>query len=103
MQTSPPSPYQSALDMPVHELPARWTEASHKALHDFLDAHRGGPVGISAATVKRLDSLMVQFLLSAAGAWANKGQDFVLTQVPDHVDSGLDLLGITPAMLRRMG
>ncbi len=103
MQTSSPSPYQPALDMPVHALPARWSEASHIALHDFLDAHRNGPVGISAATVKRLDSLLVQFLVSAARDWAGKGQDFVLMQVPDHVDSELSLLGITPAMLRRMG
>jgi anti-anti-sigma regulatory factor len=103
MQTSPPPPSPPALDMPVHALPARWSEASHKSLHDFLDAHRSGPVGISAAALKRLDSLMVQFLLSAARDWAGKGQDFVLTQVPDHVESGLELLGITPAMLRRMG
>jgi anti-anti-sigma regulatory factor len=103
MQTFPSSKSPSALDMPVHPLPPRWSEAAHQALHDFLDAHRGGPVGLSAATVKRLDCLMVQFLLSAARDWAGKRLDFVLTQVPDHVESALVLLGITPDMLRRVG
>ena len=102
MQTSSPAPSPPAQDMPVHALPARWSEAGHEELRSFLDTHRGSPVGLSAAMVKRLDSLMVQFLLSAARAWAARGQDFVLTQVPDHVESTFDLLGITPDMLRRM-
>lgn len=103
MQSSrpPQMPAQMALDPPLYVLPPRWSLAAQAALHDVLQSNATRPVRLSAANLKRVDCLMLQYLLSAARAWAARGLDFALVDIPAPVGEVFDLLGVTPAMLER--
>ena len=86
-------------DVPCYSLPARWSPKAQSELEAFLRANSTRPVQISAAGLKRVDCLMLQYLAAAARAWAAGAQEFALIEVPKQVDEVFGLLGVTSDML----
>lgn len=105
MQTSRPPvpsvlPADDPSDLPVFDLPTRWSEEVQRALQAFLLTNRERSVRIGMREVYRADCLMVQFLIAAARAWAGRGLDVVLVDRTASFDEAMTLIGVTPAMLR---
>jgi anti-anti-sigma regulatory factor len=93
--------------MPVEEklfhLPDRSRGEPDAGLLEFLKQNRDVPVRVSAAAVQRLDTRMLQLLLSAAKSWQSRQLDFRLCDVSGPLDLTLAQLGVLPEMLRRDG
>ena len=93
--------------MPVEgklfHLPDRTNGAPDAGLLEFLRSNSGLPVRISARDVRRLDTRLLQLLLSAARAWQDRQLDFRLCDVPDALEHTLGQLGVQPGMLHRDG
>ena len=68
-------------------------------LYKFLENNTANAVRISAAGLQKIDSLLLQLLLSAAKAWSERGLGFELTEVPAEFESCFTLLGLRPEMI----
>lgn len=84
-------------------LPERISVTAENALLPFLRAHPDAAVEVSAAALRRLDTPLVQVLLTAAADRRNRGVPFCLTGVgPEHA-AQLSILGVTDALLETRG
>lgn len=85
------------------ELPERFSIAEDQTLHDFLLAGVGAPVRLSFRRLRRLDCLLLQYLVAAQRAWTAAGQAFEVADVPASIDEALKRLGVEADMLRWKG
>ena len=88
-------------DWQVFQLPEKATPEDFAALKEFLIAHHWQPVQISAQNLRKVDTLMLQYLLAVARAWASRNLDFEVTEVSVAVDRMLHGLGVGPELLNR--
>lgn len=79
----------------THALPERVMPPDHAALRQFLDAHAGTAVRLSALALRRCDTFLVQALIAACRRWTERGLGFELADVPPDIASDLDRLGVT--------
>ena len=60
-----------------------------------LLGHRGQPVSLNAAGVRRLGGQCLQVLLSARSPWSADGQPFEIVEPSPEFTEGLALMGAT--------
>lgn len=84
-------------------LPERVDLVGDPAIAAFLHAHRNRPVEVSARALRRIDSLLLQFLIVAAADWRARGLPFRLTGLSPSQADLLALLGIGPGILDHAG
>lgn len=75
--------------------------AEDGGFQNFLKENSGFSVRIDAGNLRRVDTLLVELLLSAATAWHKRGLGFQLTRVSDAHEQTLEHLGITSNLLER--
>lgn len=78
----------------IHKLPERFAFDEDTSLKVFLRENFGKPVAVCAHNMRRVDSLLLQYLIAAANAWQAAGQEFFLTDVSSEVGDALTMLGI---------
>jgi len=83
-------------EWPTFALPERVDLTADCGLEAFLRAHQGSPVRLQAAGLRRLDGLLVQYLLAVAQDWAARGLGFVVTDVRVEQAAILRLVGVGP-------
>jgi len=89
----------AALGARSFALKERWSPEAQAALHEFLMASRTVPVCLSARALRRMDCLLLQYLLAAARAWGAKGLGFALADVSAPLAGMLARLGVRAGML----
>ncbi len=101
MKTSSPSVPQvpQAGEAPCHALPPRWSPEARQMLDAFLMERQDQSVCLSARDVRKLDCLMVQYVVAAARAWTARGKKLAITDRDPDFDAALTLIGVTPDML----
>ncbi len=75
--------------------------AEDGGVQSFLKENSGFSVRIDAGNLRRVDTMLVELLLSAAATWRKRGLGFQLTRVSDANERVLAHLGITPNLLER--
>ena len=68
-----------------------------------LLGHRGQPVSLNAAGVRRLGGQCLQVLLSARSTWSADGQPFEIVEPSPEFTEGLALMGATELCLPQEG
>ena len=87
------------VDWKTYALPERVDSIADSGLHAFLLAHLQAPVRLSAATLRRLDMQLIEYLIAVARDWANRGTGFLLCDLAPPQAKTLTLIGVTPALL----
>jgi len=87
------------VDWKTYALPERVDSIADSGLHAFLLAHPQAPVRLSAATLRRLDMQLVEYLIAVARDWATRETGFVLCDLAPPQAKILTLIGVTPALL----
>ncbi|EEW24188.1 STAS domain-containing protein [Rhodobacter ferrooxidans] len=67
----------------------------------FLLENPRSAVRISAANLRRLDTMLLELLLVAARSWRMQGLAFEVTEVPQPIEDAFVRLGTTPDLLVR--
>jgi hypothetical protein len=70
-------------------------------VHDFLMENKDFSVRIDAGNLRRIDTMLLELLLSAASEWRKCGLGFRMTGVSQDNEDVLVRLGITPDLLER--
>lgn len=70
-------------------------------VHDFLMENKDFSVRIDAGNLRRIDTMLVELLLTAANEWRKCGLGFKMTRVSQDNEDVLVRLGITPDHLER--
>ena len=83
----------------IHVIPERFTFDEDTSLKVFLRNSVTESVEISGRNLRRIDSLLLQYLIAAAQSWRNAGLGFCLTDVPKEVGDALTLLGVDEPIL----
>jgi anti-anti-sigma regulatory factor len=65
----------------------------------FLREKRGEPVRILFGRQRRIDTRLIQVLLSAARDWRARGVGFEIAQVPSALAEDFGRIGLEPGML----
>lgn len=86
-------------DWKSYALPDRADDSDLSGLHAFLLAHQSDPVRLSARAWRRIDTRLVQYLITAARDWKDRKLGFVLGDVPAPQAALLTLISVTPDLL----
>jgi anti-anti-sigma regulatory factor len=78
----------------VYTLPERFAFDEDTSLKVFLREHKTSPVEINAMNLRKVDSLLLQYLIAAARVWQSNGLGFEITHLPQSLGDDLNLLGI---------
>jgi len=78
----------------IYIFPEKFAFDEDTSLKVFLREHKGSSVEINAQNLRKIDSLLLQYLIAAARVWLANGQSFALTHVPGAMGNDLTLLGI---------
>lgn len=70
-------------------------------VHDFLMENKDFPVRIDAGNLRRIDTMLVELLLTAATEWRKCGLGFRMTRLSPDNEDVLIRLGISPDHLER--
>lgn len=65
----------------IFTLPEAYRPAEDHSLQAFLRDNASFPVRVDAAQLRRLDTMLIELLLSAARAWRTRGLAFEVTQL----------------------
>ena len=82
-------------------LPEDFTPAEDGSLVGFLAENLTNAVRVDVGNLRRLDTMLVELLLSAAATWARRGLRFEVTRVSAASEEVLQHLGITADLLDR--
>ena len=83
----------------TYVIPERFAFDEDTSLKVFLRENQGAPVEISAANLRKIDSLLLQYLIAASRAWAARGLTFEIIQVPNDLNETFLQLGIPQTSL----
>lgn len=83
----------------IFHLAEKYSFDEDTALKVFLRENAAVNIEISAQNLRRIDSLLVQYLIAAARAWAAKGLKFELTNLQSELGQALDRLGVHTGIL----
>jgi hypothetical protein len=78
------------------DLPESYKPSEDKGLQEFLLANALSAVRISAAKLRRADTLLIELLLSAAQEWRAREQPFEVIELTSANEEVFMHLGITP-------
>jgi anti-anti-sigma regulatory factor len=67
----------------------------------FLTNNKGCSVRLDAGQLRRVDTILIEMMLSAAAAWRSRGLGFQITQVSDANEQVFIHLGIPSNLLER--
>ena len=84
-------------------LPERISVTGDNALLPFLRDNPDGPVDVSFARLRRLDTPLVQLLLVAAADRRARDVPFRLTGLRPDLAAQLSMLGVTDALINQQG
>ncbi|MFA8386201.1 MAG: STAS domain-containing protein [Pelagibaca sp.] len=96
--TNPPPKFRSKR-CAHYDLPETPDQDDLLHLQAFLADNIGSAVVISAAQVRRADTLLLQLLLAAQSDWQQRKLSFTLVDLPEAVAGVLPLLGLRPDMI----
>ena len=88
-----------SVDWKTYVLPDRAEPTAGSGLHAFLLASQTSPVRLSAATLRRIDTRLVQYLIAVGRDWANRGLPFTLSDVSPPLAAILTQIGATQSLL----
>lgn len=88
-----------SVDWKSFTLPDRIETIAESELHAFLLANQTAPVRLSAASLRRIDTRMLQYLIIVAQDWALRNIAFVVCDVKAPQAAMLTLIGVTQALL----
>ena len=98
-----PSAISGVLTMQIagksHTIADKFSFDEDTALKVFLRENTDLPVEICAQNLRKVDSLLLQYLIAASLKWRSKGLDFSLTNLSPEVGTTLNLLGIHTEIL----
>ena len=83
----------------IFHLPERYSFDEDTSLRVFLQENSDQNVMISAQNLRRIDSLLVQYIIAAARRWGGRGLAFQVTQLRAELAQSLTILGVTPDLL----
>lgn len=83
----------------TYHLPERYTFDEDTSLRVFLGDNLESNIEISAPSLRRIDSLFIQYLIAAAQSWARKGLRFEVTGLRPELAQSMELLGVRPEIL----
>jgi anti-anti-sigma regulatory factor len=83
----------------IFNLPDRYSFDEDTTLRVFLQENSDRKVMISAQNLRRIDSLLVQYLIAAARRWMGRGLSFQVIHLRAELARSLALLGVTPDLL----
>lgn len=82
-----------------HTISDKFSFDEDTALKVFLRENINLPVEICAQNLRKVDSLLLQYLIAASQKWRGKGLSFSLTNLSPEVGNTLNLLGIHDEIL----
>jgi anti-anti-sigma regulatory factor len=82
-----------------HTISDKFSFDEDTALKVFLRENIDLPVEICAQNLRKVDSLLLQYLIAASQKWRGKGLSFSLTNLSPEVGNALNLLGIHDEIL----
>ena len=82
-----------------HTISEKFSFDEDTALKVFLRENTELPVEICAQNLRKVDSLLLQYLIAASKTWRGKGLSFSVTNLPPEVGHTLNLLGIHEEVL----
>ena len=82
-------------------LPDDFAPAEDGSLLSFLAAHHMSAVRIDAGNLRKLNTMLVELLLSAAKTWRKRGLAFEVTRLSAANEEVFLHLGITAGFLER--
>lgn len=77
-----------------YSIPKKFAFDEDTSLKVFLRANQDAHVQIIASNLRKVDSLLLQYLIAAARAWAERQLTLELIHVPSDVGDCLTQLGI---------
>ena len=80
-------------------LPERYSFDEDTTLRAFLTEHKEANIEIAALNLRRIDSLLIQYLIAAAKSWGAKGLRFEVTGLRTELARSMQLLGVRPNIL----
>ena len=83
----------------IFNLPDRYSFDEDTTLRVFLQENSDRKVMISAQNLRRIDSLLVQYLIAAARRWAGRGLSFQVIHLRAELARSIALLGVTSDLL----
>lgn len=84
----------------IFNLPERYSFDEDTTLRVFLQENSDQNVMISAQNLRRIDSLLVQYLIAAARRWMGRGLSFQVVYLRGELAQSIALLGVTPDLLQ---
>lgn len=78
----------------IYTLPDKFAFDEDTSLKVFLREHTTDAIEINGQNLRRIDSLLLQYLIAAARCWRNNGLSFELSHLPAALGDDLNLLGI---------
>jgi anti-anti-sigma regulatory factor len=85
--------------MQVYTLPEKFAFDEDTSLKVFLREHKTSPVEINAQNLRKIDSLLLQYLAAASRVWRSNGLGFEISHLPKPLGDDLNLLGIDSHIL----
>lgn len=82
------------MDLQSYTIPERFAFDEDTSLKVFLAANQAASVEIIAANLRKIDSLLMQYLIAASRAWLLRGLSFEVTEVPGEIGDAMTQLGI---------
>jgi anti-anti-sigma regulatory factor len=82
------------MDCQLYTIPERFAFDEDTSLKVFLGANQAAHIEINAANLRKMDSLLMQYLIAANRAWAQRALTFEITNVPSDIADSMTQLGI---------
>jgi len=83
----------------VYIFPDKFAFDEDISLKVFLRENTDSSIDLNAQNLRKIDSLLVQYLIAAAKAWQAKNLNLHLSQVPPALGDDLVRLGVEPQTL----
>ncbi len=77
-----------------HTIADKFSFDEDTALKVFLRENTASPVEICAQNLRKVDSLLFQYLIAASQKWRSQGLSFTVTNLSPEVGRALNLMGI---------
>ncbi|MGQ0609996.1 MAG: STAS domain-containing protein [Paracoccaceae bacterium] len=80
-------------------LDSNWSQLDDRGLRTFLIENQHADVRLDASQLRKLDTGLVELLLSAAQSWAGRGLSLHLSGLGPLLIARLDLMGLRDAFV----
>lgn len=77
-----------------YTIPEKFAFDEDTSLKVFLRENQSESVQIVTANLRKIDSLLLQYLIAATRSWSARGLSFELTHVPSDIGDAMTQLGL---------